>query len=236
MRPPRPLVLILAVTALALVWPGAVVTMVSQPAENPPFAIFVACFWTLVWYFWLFRIWRGGVLAIGLMVKAAIAIPAVLLLGQVALVVWSGFGAGTAQWAATGCAVLALLSGLALARREVRRYAEAVAEAPPAPPGLLGASPSGQETSLFGCAMLVVAVVALIVVGVISNVAAAEATGEYALMVAVGVVVVIGIGGYLWLRFRAARAAHARTAAIRAAAARPVTPRSSPSDVGRDDG
>lgn len=233
MRPPRPLVLILAVTALALVWPGAVVTMVSQPAENPPFAIFVACFWTLVWYFWLFRIWRGGLLAIGLMVKAAIAIPAVLLLGQVALVVWSGFAAGTAQWAATGCAVLALLSGLALTRRDVRRYAEAVAEAPPAPPGLLGASPSGQETSLFGCAMLVVAVAALVVVGVISNVAAAEATGEYALMVAVGVVVVIGIGGYLWLRFRAARA---RTAAVRAAAARPVTPRSIPSDVGRDDG
>jgi hypothetical protein len=210
MRPRRPVSLILVVVCLALIWPGAALTIVAGPSKHPAFSIFVACFWSLVWYFWLFRIWRGGAVAIGLMAKAAIAIPAIMLLGQVVLVLGFGAPSGITPWVATGCAVVALLCGLALLRSDVREFAAAMASAPPPPPGLLGAEPSGQEKSLYGCFMLVVVVAALIVVGVISNLASSEATGEYALMVTVGILLVVGIAGYLWLRLRAARLAGRR--------------------------
>ncbi|UBU08916.1 hypothetical protein [Nonomuraea gerenzanensis] len=210
----RPLAHRLAVALLALLWPGLAggVVLVWQ-GRAAPYEIFAGVFWSAVWYFWLARVWLGGPMAIGLMRKALYGICPILILAAGLAVGMSDGEIHPSQLTGLGAALCGLAAALLLGRGEVRRWSESAA-APKAvrqpPDGTafdLRAVALRQNRGMFGCLMMVVAAVVLVVVGLIGAALPADrgtdAPDYIAFMVGVVLVVVIGIAGYIRINLQA---------------------------------
>ncbi|GAA2212102.1 hypothetical protein GCM10009850_075640 [Nonomuraea monospora] len=210
----RPLALHLAVALLALLWAGLIggVVLVWE-GGTAPFEIFAGVFWSAVWCFWLARVWLGGPMAIGLMRKALFGICPLLILGSGLAIGMSDGRVYPSQLAGIAAAVCGVAGGLLLCRGDVRRWSSSAVA-----PRVLHQPADGtafdlrgvalrQQRGLFGCLMMVVAVVVLIVVGLIGAALpddrGTDAPDYVAFMVGVVLVVIIAVAGYIRINVQA---------------------------------
>lgn len=211
----RPLAHKLAVGLLSNVWLGLIGGIVLVWRNDAaPFEIFAGVFWSSVWYFWVVRIWLGGPMAIGLMRKALLAICPILIGGAAIAVGIGGGKVYPAQLIGVAAAMCGIGGAMLLGREDVKRWSQStvVARVVRQPPtGIafdLRSASLRQDRGMFGCLMIVIAVVVLIVVGVIGAMLPEDrgmnAPDYIAFMVGVVLVAVIGIAGYIRINVRAA--------------------------------
>ncbi|MET9245391.1 hypothetical protein [Nonomuraea sp. NPDC003709] len=211
----RPLAHKSAVGLLAVLWPGLIggVVLVWRN-DAAPFEIFAGVFWSLVWYFWLARIWLGGPMAIGLMRKALFAIcPIMIAATAVAIGITDG-EVYPSQMIGVAAALCGIAGGVLLRREDVKRWslstvaARTVRQPPDGTAFDLRAVALRQNRGRFGCLMIVVTVLMLLVVGVIGAMLpegrGMNAPDYIAFMVGVVLVVIIGITGYIRINLQAA--------------------------------
>jgi hypothetical protein len=213
-RMQRPLAHKLAVGLLAVLWLGPIGGIVLVWRNGAvPFEIFAGVFWSSVWYFWLARIWLGGPMAIGLMRKALFGICP-LMIGASAVAVGMADGeVYPSQLIGVAAALCGIAGGVLLGRGDVKRWSESTVVA-----GMVRRPPDGtafdlrgaslrQNRGLFGCLMMVISVVMLLVVGVIGAMLpegrGMNAPDYIAFMVGVVLVVIIGIAGYIRINLQA---------------------------------
>ncbi|MER6005876.1 hypothetical protein ABT120_45540 [Nonomuraea angiospora] len=211
----RPLAHKSAVGLLAVLWPGLIggVVLVWRN-DAAPFEIFAGVFWSAVWYFWLARIWLGGPMAIGLMRKALFAIcPIMIAATAVALGITDG-EVYPSQMIGVAAALCGIAGGVLLRREDVKRWslstvaARTVRQPPDGTAFDLRAVALRQNRGMFGCLMIVVTVLMLLVVGVIGALLpegrGMNAPDYIAFMVGVVLVVIVGITGYIRINLQAA--------------------------------
>ncbi|MEV5888590.1 hypothetical protein [Nonomuraea fuscirosea] len=210
----RPLAHVTAVGLLVVVWLGLMggIALVWQD-DAAPFEIFAGAFWSLVWFFWLARIWLGGPMAIGLMRKALFGLCPILIFATGLAVGIGGGEVYPSQLVAFAVAVCGIFAGVLLMRGEVQRWSLAtvavrVVRQPPDGTAFdLRSAALRQSRGKFGCLMIVVTVLMLLVVGAIGATLPADrgtdAPDYIAFMVGVVLVVLAGIAGYVWIDVRA---------------------------------
>ncbi|MGV9382362.1 hypothetical protein ACWDRB_41575 [Nonomuraea sp. NPDC003707] len=211
----RPLAHKSAVGLLAILWPGLIggVVLVWRN-DAAPFEIFAGVFWSSVWYFWLARIWLGGPMAIGLMRKALFAIcPIMIAATAVAIGITDG-EVYPSQMIGVAAALCGIAGGVLLRREDVKRWslstvaARTVRQPPDGTAFDLRAVALRQNRGMFGCLMIVVTVLMLLVVGVIGAMLpegrGMNAPDYIAFMVGVVLVVIVGITGYIRINLQAA--------------------------------
>ncbi|MFI9842245.1 hypothetical protein ACIHFD_34785 [Nonomuraea sp. NPDC051941] len=211
----RPLAHKSAVGLLAVLWPGLIggVVLVWRN-DAAPFEIFAGVFWSSVWYFWLARIWLGGPMAIGLMRKALFAIcPIMIAATAVAIGITDG-EVYPSQMIGVAAALCGIAGGVLLRREDVKRWslstvaARTVRQPPDGTAFDLRAVALRQNRGMFGCLMIVVTVLMLLVVGVIGAMLpegrGMNAPDYIAFMVGVVLVVIVGITGYIRINLQAA--------------------------------
>ncbi|MEV4360944.1 hypothetical protein [Nonomuraea sp. NPDC049625] len=211
----RPLAHKSAVGLLAVLWPGLIggVVLVWRN-DAAPFEIFAGVFWSSVWYFWLARIWLGGPMAIGLMRKALFAIcPIMIAATAVAIGITDG-EVYPSQMIGVAAALCGIVGGVLLRREDVKRWslstvtARTVRQPPDGTAFDLRAVALRQNRGMFGCLMIVVTVLMLLVVGVIGAMLpegrGMNAPDYIAFMVGVVLVVIVGITGYIRINHQAA--------------------------------
>ncbi|MEU7830251.1 hypothetical protein [Nonomuraea sp. NPDC049129] len=209
----RPLAHKSAVGLLAVLWPGLIGGIVLVWRNDAtPFEIFVGVFWSAVWYFWLARIWLGGPMAIGLMRKALFAICPIMIAAAVAVGIADG-EVYPSQLVGLAAALCGIASGVLLSRGDVKKWSlstVAVRTVRQPPDGIafdLRSAALRRSRGMFGCLMMVVTVLMLLVVGVIGATLpegrGTNAPDYIAFMVGVVLVVIIGIAGYIRLNIQA---------------------------------
>ncbi|GAA3613420.1 hypothetical protein GCM10022419_118150 [Nonomuraea rosea] len=210
----RPLAHKSAVGLLAVLWPGLVGGIVLVWRDDAaPFEIFVGVFWSLVWYFWLARIWLGGPMAIGLMRKALFGICPLMIVGTAVAIGISDGAVYPSQLVGVAAALCGIAGGVLLSRGDVKRWSlstvavRTVRQPSDGTAFDLRSAALRRSKGLFGCLMIVVAVLMLLVVGVIGATLPADrgtdAPDYVAFMVGVVVVVLIGIAGYIKINSQA---------------------------------
>jgi hypothetical protein len=210
----RPLAHQVAVGLLAVLWLGLVGGIVLVwGSDAAPFEIFAGVFWSSVWYFWLARVWLGGPMAIGLMRKALLTICPILIAGSALAIGISGGEVYPSQLIGVAAALCGVAGGVLLGRDEVKRWSQSAAavkvlrQPPDGTAFDLRAASLRQSRGMFGCLLIIVAAVVLIVVGVIGAMLPEDrgvnAPDYIAFMVGVVLVVVIGIAGHIWINLRA---------------------------------
>ncbi|NUR87803.1 MAG: hypothetical protein HOY71_27280 [Nonomuraea sp.] len=211
----RPFSLHLAAGLLAVLWLGlAAGVLLVWRSDAAPFEIFGGVFWTGVWYLWVARVWIGGPMAIRLMRRAMFGIcPLLILAGGVAIGMSGGevYPAQLVGFAAAACGISA---AVLLGGREVGAWSETiirgrvVVQPPDGTAFDLRGAQLRQGRGMFGCLMIVITFAVLLVVGVIGMFLpegrGTEAPDYIAFMVGVGLVVVIGVAGYIRINRRAA--------------------------------
>ncbi|MEU7739231.1 hypothetical protein [Nonomuraea sp. NPDC049158] len=209
----RPLAHKSAVGLLAVLWPGLIGGIVLVWRNDAaPFEIFVGVFWSAVWYFWLARIWLGGPMAIGLMRKALFAICPIMIAAAVAVGIADG-EVYPSQLVGLAAALCGIAGGVLLSRGDVKKWSlstVAVRTVRQPPDGIafdLRSAALRRSRGRFGCLMMVVTVLMLLVVGVIGATLpegrGTNAPDYIAFMVGVVLVVIIGIAGYIRLNIQA---------------------------------
>lgn len=122
----------LGVPYLVVMWAALVASMLTF--GDPGSGVGPMILWTVIWYTVLYRVWRGGRLAIGAVSMLTTFIPAVVLFGSimlVALVNSSGLPGMMGELPATFYVGLigyagALVVGIGLRRQEVREWSLAL--------------------------------------------------------------------------------------------------------------
>jgi hypothetical protein len=210
----RPLAHGLAVGLLAILWLGLIGGIVLVWRNDAaPFEIFAGVFWSSVWYFWLARVWLGGPMAIGLMRKALFAICPIMIGGSAIAIGITGGKVYPSQLIGVAAALCGIAGGVLLGREDVKRWSQSTVQAkvlhqPPDGTAFdLRATALRQNRGMFGCLMIVIAAVVLIVVGVIGEMLPEDrgvnAPDYIAFMVGVVLVVAIGIAGYIRIDLQA---------------------------------
>jgi hypothetical protein len=210
----RPFAHTSAVGLLAVLWPGLVggIVLVWRD-DTAPFEIFVGVFWSLVWYFWLARIWLGGPMAIGLMRKALFGICPIMIVGTAVAIGISDGAVYPSQLVGVAAALCGIAGGVLLSRGDVKRWSlstvavRTVRQPSDGAAFDLRSAALRRSRGMFGCLMIVVTVLMLLVVGVIGATLPADrgtnAPDYIAFMVGVVVVVLIGIAGYIKINIQA---------------------------------
>ncbi|MGW4792313.1 hypothetical protein ACWEPC_07860 [Nonomuraea sp. NPDC004297] len=204
----RPLAHKLAVGLIAVLWVGLAGGIVLVwSSDSAPFEIFAGVFWTCVWYFWVARVWMGGPMAIQLMRKALLILGPILIVSFVLAVGITGGEVYPSQLIGVASALCGIAGGVLLRREDVKRWSlstvqtRVVVQPPDGTAFDLRSASLRQERGMFGCLMLVIGAVVLIVVGVIGAMLPAgrgvDAPDYIAFMVGVVLVVVIGVAGYV---------------------------------------
>ncbi|MGP3955734.1 hypothetical protein ACTWPT_07020 [Nonomuraea sp. 3N208] len=210
----RPLAHQLAVGLLAILWLGLIGGIVLVWRNDAaPFEIFAGVFWSSAWYFWLARVWLGGPMAIGLMRKALFAICPIMIGGAAIAIGINGGKVYPSQLIGIAAALCGIAGGMLLGREDVKRWSQSTVEAkvlrqPPDGTAFdLRAAALRQNRGMFGCLMIVIAAVVLIVVGVIGGMLPEDrgvnAPDYIAFMVGVVLVAAIGIAGYIRINLQA---------------------------------